>query len=234
MTYNVYCDESCHLENDREKAMTLGAVWCPINKKDAIFKDLRDLKVKHGLSPKFELKWNKVSISKLDYFNDVLDYFFNNVNLHFRVLVVPDKSLLNHDSFNQSHNMFYYKMYFDMLKTIFIPSSSYNIYIDIKDTVGERRVKELHDVLCNSQYDFSRDIILRVQQVRSDEVELIALADFLIGAISYLYRGLDTSSAKLMLIQKIRESSGYSLERSTLYKEEKFNLFIWNPGHVRQ
>ena len=28
--YNVYCDESCHLENDHQKVMTLGAVWCAI------------------------------------------------------------------------------------------------------------------------------------------------------------------------------------------------------------
>ena len=31
--FNIYCDESCHLENDREKAMVLGAVWCPVEKK---------------------------------------------------------------------------------------------------------------------------------------------------------------------------------------------------------
>jgi len=27
--YNVYCDESCHLENDNQKIMVLGAVWSP-------------------------------------------------------------------------------------------------------------------------------------------------------------------------------------------------------------
>jgi len=27
--YNIYCDESCHLENDGEKVMVLGAIWCP-------------------------------------------------------------------------------------------------------------------------------------------------------------------------------------------------------------
>jgi hypothetical protein len=30
--FNVYCDESCHLENDGQKAMLLGAVWCPPDK----------------------------------------------------------------------------------------------------------------------------------------------------------------------------------------------------------
>ncbi len=30
--FNVYCDESCHLENDHRKVMVLGAVWCPFDK----------------------------------------------------------------------------------------------------------------------------------------------------------------------------------------------------------
>ncbi|MBP1617563.1 MAG: hypothetical protein H6Q14_1390 [Bacteroidetes bacterium] len=229
--YNIYCDESCHLENDKEKAMTLGAIWCPYNKKDAIFKKLREIKIEHGLSSSFELKWNKVSMAKIDYYEAVLDYFFDNNDLHFRVLVVPDKSVLNHEIYSQTHNKFYYKMYFDMLKTIFSPHCAYNIYIDIKDTIGAKRVEKLHEVLCNSQYDFSHDVIRKVQQVRSDEVELITLADFFTGAISYLYRGLNSSKAKLKLIQKIRERSGYSLDRSTLYKEDKFNLFRWRAGN---
>ncbi len=26
--YNVYCDESCHLEHDDKPVMVLGAIWC--------------------------------------------------------------------------------------------------------------------------------------------------------------------------------------------------------------
>ena len=31
--YNIYCDESCHLEHDRQKAMVLGGIWCPYDKR---------------------------------------------------------------------------------------------------------------------------------------------------------------------------------------------------------
>lgn len=27
--FNIYCDESCHLENDHQQVMVLGAIWCP-------------------------------------------------------------------------------------------------------------------------------------------------------------------------------------------------------------
>ena len=74
--YNVYCDESCHLENDGIKVMALGAIWCPVAKRAEISKRLREIKLKHGLSADFEIKWTKVSKGKLDFYLDVIDYFF--------------------------------------------------------------------------------------------------------------------------------------------------------------
>ena len=230
-TFNIYCDESCHLEHDGEKAMVIGGVWCSLSKKDEIFRRLREIKEEHGLSKRFEIKWNKVSKGQLNFYMDVINYFFDNSDLHFRVLVVPDKQELDHKAFNQSHDTFYYKMYFNMLKTLFEPNYEYNIYIDIKDTRGQKKVERLHDVLCNNHYDFNRQMIKKVQQVRSEEIELIALADLLIGAVSYLHRGINTSEAKLKLIERIKARSGYNLTASTLYREDKFNIFVWRGGY---
>lgn len=229
--FNIYCDESCHLEHDGQKAMAIGGVWCPEERKDEIFRRIREIKVEHGLSRWMEIKWNKVSDGQLDFYMDVVNYFFDNSDLHFRVLVVPDKQMLRHGVFNQTHDTFYYKMYFDMLKTLFEPGYGYNIYVDIKDTRGQKKVEKLHEILCNNHYDFNREMIRRVQQVRSEEVELVAVADLLTGAVSYLHRGLETSAAKLRLIERIRNRSGYDLMRSTLYRENKFNVFVWRGGY---
>lgn len=229
--FNIYCDESCHLEHDGEKAMVLGGVWCPADKKDEIFRRLREIKEEHGLNKHFEIKWNKVSKGKLEFYMDVINYFFDNSDLHFRVLVVPNKSELKHEEFGHSHDIFYYKMYFNLLKTLFEPDCEYNIYIDIKDTRGQKKVDKLHEVLCNNHYDFNRELIKKVQQVRSEEVELVALADLLIGAMSYLHRGKTTSEAKLKLIERIKERSKYNLMASTLYRENKFNIFVWRGGY---
>ena len=103
--FNVYCDESCHLENDGQKAMVLGAVWCPLDKTREIAVRLREIKQKHGLPPQFEVKWTKVSPAKVDLYLDLVDYFFDDDDLHFRALIVPDKSLLRHDAFlGQDHD----------------------------------------------------------------------------------------------------------------------------------
>lgn len=226
--YNVYCDESCHLENDGQKAMVLGAIWCPKDKRREIAERIREIKQKHGLGRDFEIKWTKVSPSKLAFYQDIVDYFFDDDDLHFRGLVVPDKSVLDHDKHQQDHDEWYYKMYFTMLKTIFDPDSRYYVYIDIKDTLGHEKVERLQDVLCTNAYDFSRKMIADVKRVHSHEVEHLQLADLLIGALAYLHRELSGNSAKEALVKRIRQRSGYRLTLNTMMRELKFNLLIWN------
>ena len=231
--FNVYCDESCHLENDHQSAMVLGAVWCPLKKARDIAIRIREIKAHHNMRPGFEIKWTKVSPAKKDFYLDIIDCFFSERNLHFRALIIPDKSKLQHEFFDQTHDDWYYKMYFDMLKVILSPKARYRIYLDIKDTRSATKIIKLHNVLSNNLYDFSRDIIERVQTVRSHEVEILQLTDLLIGAISYINRGLLTSIAKQALVKRIQERSHYSLTRTTLLRENKFNLFRWHASELQ-
>ena len=230
--YNIYCDESCHMENDHFKVMVLGAVWCPIDKVKEISIRIREKKIEHGLNPKFEIKWSKVSPAKKKFYLDIIDYFFDDDDLHFRALIVPDKSKLRHEEFRQSHDDWYYKMYFDMLKVILSPKAIYRIYLDIKDTRSADKIAKLHDVLCNNLYDFSRKIIERVQAVRSHEVEILQLADLLIGAVSYTNRGLSGNDGKDTLVARMKERSQYCLTRTTLLREDKVNLFCWRASET--
>jgi hypothetical protein len=237
MEYNIYCDESCHLENDHQKAMVLGAIWCEKSKVKDMSEKLRLIKSTNNLSKTFEVKWTKVSPAKVDFYRELINFFFAENCLGFRALIVPDKSILRHADFDQTHDDWYYKMYFDMLKAIITPDSNYWIYLDIKDTRGAEKVKNLHDVLCNNSLDFNKKIIKRVQQVHSCEIELLQLADLLLGAVSYVNREAAGSTAKLSLIDLIKKQTGYSLNKSTLLRETKFNLFRWhsakrNNNHV--
>ncbi len=129
----------------------------------------------------------------------------------------------------QDHDIWYYKMFFVLLNVILEPSAGYKIYLDKKDTKSGEKIRKLHDVLCNSRYDFSRDIIQTVQSVHSHEIELLQLADLLIGAVGYANKGLTTNKGKLEVIEYIRTRSGYGLNANTLLKEDKLNLFFWSP-----
>jgi len=232
--YNIYCDESCHLEHDHQQAMVLGAVWCPLDRTPEILARLREIVTQHHMSPRFEVKWGKISPARMDLYLALLDYFFDDDDLYFRALVVPDKSKLQHTTFGQDHDTWYYKMYFDMLKVILSPQAHYRLYLDIKDSRSAAKVRQLHHALANSMYDFQREIIERVQTLRSEDVALLQLTDLLIGAVSYVNRGLSGNAGKEAFIARMRERSGYSLTRTTLLRENKVNLFIWHAARIRE
>jgi hypothetical protein len=225
---DIYCDESCHLENDSHSSMIIGAVWCPAEKTKEIAIRLREIKLKHKLGADFEMKWGKVSPSKLAFYLEILDYFFDDDDLHFRAVIIPDKKKIDHSRFDQTHDSWYYKMYFTMLKLLLGPKSRYCIYLDIKDTCSAKRVSNLHEVLCNNMYDFQREIIERVQTVRSHEVQQVQLADLLVGLVGYANRDLETSRAKKQLVERMKKRSRYTLKRTTLVREDKVNLLLWS------
>jgi Protein of unknown function (DUF3800) len=225
---NIYCDESCHLENDRESKMLLGAVWAPKDRVSRLVKELKE--IKRRFSACGELKWSKVSKSRLNFFMAVIDWFFLEPELHFRGIVISNKHLLNHRAFNHnSHDDFYYKMYYSLLSKILSPDCRYRIFFDIKDTRSRSKLNKLKDVLCNDRYDFTGQMIEEMQHVRSNEVELIQLTDFLLGAVSYKNRECASSEFKLAIVNQIEHRSSRPLTRSTSLSEKKFNLFIWTP-----
>jgi len=167
---NIYCDESCHLPNDGQKAMG------------------------------------------------------------FRAWVIPDKSILSHEKYEQTHDDWYYKMYFYLLRNLISTDRKYHIYLDIKDTRSRMKLRKLWEVLSNANYDFSRKIIERIQHVHSHDIGLMQLADVLIGAVSYHARGLSGSTAKNTLVQLVKDRTGLSLTQNTLPTVRKFNLCIWRPN----
>ena len=229
---NIYSDESCHLykkdiTNDN-RYMVLGGISCPDTIKRDVFERIKSSKLEHGLTASSEMKWTKISKPKLSAYRDLIHYFFDNPDLKFRALIV-DKTQLNHDAFNQTHDDFYYKMYWQMLGRLIDPVNKYHIYLDIKDTQGVYKVKKLHDILCYPHCDFDKNIISRIQEIRSHEVGIMQIVDLLIGAISYANRYPEggKSDAKNSIVSLIQERSKLTLKNSTYPGASKFNLFHW-------
>lgn len=225
--YNVYCDESCHLERDGHSAMVLGGLWCPLDKTREVANQIRDLKESHGLHRHGEMKWSKIAPSRLAFYRAVVDYFFDNPDLRFRAVIVPDKSILDHAKHNQTHDEFYYKMFFTLLKPGIGPGGTYQIFLDTKDT--KRRERKLHDVLCNALHDFNRERLTSVISVPSHEVQQVQLADVLIGAVSASVRSSSTSAAKVEIRKLVGERAGHSITATTVLAENKFNILRWVP-----
>ena len=225
----IYCDESTHLPHDGHPYMVLGALCCPKDKVEEASRRIAEIRAKHGLPPRLEIKWTSVSPAKLEFYIDIVDYFFDDDDLSFRSVIAP-KEGLSHDRFSQTHDDWYYQMMFYLIRNTLPGKDKSYIYIDKKDTLGGEKVRRLQEILANSQYDFDRQKVRRLQIVESHHVNLLQVGDLLIGAINYENRGLHTSKAKIRLIARIKERADRStLTKSTLPNEAKFNLFRWTP-----
>lgn len=229
--FHVYCDESAHLEHDQQPIMVLGALWCPAEKVRESAVRVREIKARHGLAPGFEIKWTKVGPAKVAFYRDVMDYFFDDDDLHFRAVIIDKEHIpLDHAAFQSDHDTWYYKMFFVLLHPLLDPQARYRIFLDIKDTRSQEKARKLHEVLCNSQRDFQREVIENLQHVRSHEVEHVQLADLLIGAVAYANRRVaNPGRGKQALVERMRQRSGYNLVQSTWLLEAKVNLLRWEP-----
>jgi hypothetical protein len=227
--YNIYCDESCHLENDKQKAMVLGGISCPAVKARPIADAVRAIKRKHGYKDDFEIKWVNVTKLKLGFYTDLVEYFFNEPVLRFRAVVIPDKSILDHERFRQTHDDWYYKMYYELLTKMIDPEQAYRIYLDIKDTRSVLKAEKLRQVLANTYRDRMNKIIQRVQHVRSHEIEQVQLVDLLIGAVGYENRGLSGNEAKVAMVDCIQGWSSLTL-KTTTPMGGKVDILIWDPS----
>lgn len=215
-TFNIYCDESCHIENDHKPFMFLGSVSSAYNQIRIHTDYIKGLKKKHNFYA--EIKWTGVSKSKIHFYTELVDYFFA-TDLKFRAVGV-DKAKINNEAFNKSYDDFYYTMYYYLLNHNLNSLYSYNVYLDIKDTLSAQKVNRLKDIL-NTKFGVFRN----VQNIRSHESILMQLTDFMMGAISYLHNDdKKQNTAKMQIIEKIKHHSKDGLEKTNY--SEKLNLFF--------
>ncbi len=227
--YNIYCDETCHLSFDNKNVMVLGAVWCEKRHSKAIAEQIRNIKRKHGFAPQYEVKWIKAaSEKKFTFYKDLLEFFFFSDTLHFRALIAH-KQHLDHSRFQQTHDDWYYKMYFQLINNILSPCSCYNIYLDIKDTRSNDKTQNLKSIMENSHYAIGEDLIKKIQLIRSHEIEQIQLCDLLIGAIQYKFNRPNSrvSNGKQKILNFLESKSTKDLSKNTFLRESKFNIFHW-------
>lgn len=216
-TFNIYCDESCHIEHDGKAYMFLGSISCAYPQVKRHTRRIQELKKKHNFYA--ELKWTNVSKSKLRFYLELIDYFFD-TDLKFRVLGVK-KSSIDCDAFHSSYDDFYYKMYYQLLNYKIDTLDNYNVYLDIKDTLSAVKVRNLKKIL-----NVKLGTFRQIQNIRSNESLLLQLCDFIMGAISY--ENNDTyhaNEAKMAIIEKIRRHSRENDLSHTNYNQ-KLNLFF--------
>jgi len=222
MKYKIFCDESNHLLNTKSNLMVNGAILAKESEIEQINRDIKYLKYKHNYYN--ELKWTKLLNSKRHFYTELIDYFFDN-EMKFKATFIPNKKENVHKLYGNSHDEFYYIVYFYTIRNFLNPSDEYKIYLDYKDINGGKRIRKLENTLGQQAKKCNIYII------QSQESQILQLCDIFIGAIGYKNR-IDIekkSEIKLFIIDYIEEKLGYPLI-STAPWVDKFNIFRWYLG----
>lgn len=229
-TFHLYCDESRHLPYDGESCFLLGMLSCPAEKVKAAHTELSDLWKAHSLPPHFESKWTKVSPGKLDFYMALVDWFFKAESVSFRTLILPDKQRLYAVLPDESRDYLYYRLYYQLLRGAIEPENRYRVFMDLKDTRGREKRKQLETVLQQDADDEKGKIVENLQHVHSHDVRLLQVCDLLLGAVGFAHRGQqpNESTAKRALVFAIEEKLGQSLTIDTPPGTEKIDLLTWH------
>jgi hypothetical protein len=224
MQYVVYCDESRHSGAAGDRYMAIGSLWTPREHKLELTKATRALFRQAGLNS--EVKWSKVSASRLDAYKRIVDFFFATDALRFRVIVV-DQTKFDPERFHGGdRELGFYKFYYELLIRWLEPGNEYLILLDFKQNQSADRYRELRATLSRKLKGEAK--ILDLTVIDSAETPLAQLCDLITGAVASAWCGdAKPGSAKAELMAHIGRHCGLPFLKiaSASPATSKFNVF---------
>jgi len=224
MKFEVYCDETLPdlftSQHPQARYLMIGSLWLPADLRETAKDRIAELRQRHGVHG--EMKWRKVSPSKLQFYTDLIDLFMSfGLDLRFRCIAV-DREAMNLDLHDGDAELGFYKFYYQVLHHWILDLNEYTIFCDLKHNRDRTRLATLRRVLNNAN---RTSIIRDVQSLPSPEVVLLQLCDVLLGAASARINALsDLGLAKKSVIAHLESRLGRRLG-PTHKAEEKFNIF---------
>lgn len=228
MIFDVYCDESrpdlLSSSKPGAKYMLIGSLWLPNSCREEYKREIHALGNKHKIGNEF--KWQKVVPSKLDFYMDLIDWFFDKKDqLRFRCIAV-DHSSVDLQSYHLSdQELGFYKFYYQLLHHWIEDFNEYNVFVDFKMNRRRDRLLDLRNCLANANLSSK---VNSVQAVESKKTILLQLVDVLTGISAYRLNGeINFKSAKYSLLLKCEELLGKQIS-NTAKSVHKFNVFEIN------
>ncbi len=230
MKFEVYCDESRTellspgTPGREGKYLLIGGLWLPAERRKAIKSRIGELREQHHC--RAELKWNKVSPSRQGLYEDLIKLFFNEPDLRFRAVAIRADQVDLVRFHDGDAELAFYKFYYLLLRYWFLDFNEYTVFVDLRTNRLHGRLKTLKEILDRSNRFAD---VEAVQALPSDQLDLLQLADLLLGAVGSRLNEPTRGVAKEVLVGAIERRLGHPI-RATPKSEEKFNVFVWRPG----
>jgi hypothetical protein len=225
MDIEVYCDEAYPdlFSSNKPQAqyLVIGGLWLRRQDRDGYKEAIHTLRDRFHIGGEF--KWTKVTPSRLNFYLDLISWFYEQGrNLRFRCIAI-DHSHVDLLTFHENdQELGFYKFYYQMLHHWIYDLNTYSIFCDYK---SNRRRDRLHVLqFCLSRSNLSARI-QNVQAIRSKESVLMQLSDVLVGiAAGKLNHRVSKDSAKEKLLIHLEEKLQRKIAPTAL-NEKKFNVF---------
>ncbi len=225
MNIDVYCDESYpdlfSSNNPQAQHLFIVGLWLKSDDRDRFRANIHQIRKKHRIGPEF--KWTKISPSKIDFYKELLTWFYEQgEDLRFRCIAVDYKQVDLIKFHQGDQELGFYKFYYQMLHQWIRDENEYQIFCDYKQNRLRNRLHTLKDCLSNASLAAT---IKNVQPIRSKESVLIQLADVLVGISAARYnKKLLGKSAKSEIVEHLETLLGRRIA-PTARAEKKFNFF---------
>ena len=226
MKFEIYCDEAMpdlftSQNSGNRRYLMVGGLWVPASLRGKIKEQIHVLRQKHNTW--CEIKWSKVSSSRLDFYVDLIEMFFSyNLDLRFRCIAV-DHTQINMALHEYDSELGCYKFYYQLLHHWIFDFNEYRVFCDIKTNRDPKRLEVLKRCL---QYANLSSTIKDIQSLPSKQVVLIQLCDLLLGAVSgRMNNTLKEGSAKSKLVRHLEKRLDVDTLTPTPRNREKFNIF---------
>lgn len=184
---NVYADESC---TGGLKYLVLGGIAVEEAFVPDVLARLRAVRDKHNTHG--EVKWQKVSKTKLEFYKAYVDVFFDaslNDDVHFYALYV-DTATFNHSKYNGGEsdlgfNKLIYQLLLHKFGRKYGLNYTLNVYLDERSTRHDP--ENLRPMLNHelARWDIKGDPFRQLRFKNSKECDLIQLNDLLVGTVGF-------------------------------------------------
>jgi len=168
-------------------------------------------------------------------YGDLIRYFLSANSISFRCIVV-DKSRFNLEKFHDGDpELAFYKFYYLMLRPKLFAGSKYYMLLDKKPTSNRNRTGALHRFLQMYASHMTDCTIRHFQAYDSQDNVLIQLADFFTGLVGYDVNEGIQDSVKGEVAQLMKKTFDRpSFMMSSTLREEKLNIFVWEPRSCQE
>ncbi len=237
---HIYADESC---KDAHRFLALGAIALERSVEPSIVAQLQAVRVAHNTFG--EVKWTKVSRSKLDFYKAFVDVFFDaskNDDMHFYGLHV-DTQTFNHRRWNRGEaEIGFSKLIFQLLLHKFGRryGDKYPLVVFLDGRSTKQDPEDLRPML-NSElakrWDMPTRPFRRLTFVDSKKSDIIQVNDLLIGTIGFFknkhHKRADCARHKIEFAHYIlARAQECEPERFTSFKASRFSVwrFAYKKG----